>query len=197
MPSKSKWRIKLMRRDFIKIKIPRGVYAAVLATFLLVLLTGTICNAQQVAATQTPCTATGQATVGNFTISYTIGEMPLVQSWQSNGLMITQGVLQPVPFIADTVYECYGQSEVKVYPSPTSGLFSLRLSLLKKGTVKIVLYDVTGRMIQLNEFDYNTFSTTQFDIAHLRSGLYYLQLFFTEAGSTRPKKCVYTIEKLN
>jgi Secretion system C-terminal sorting domain len=148
-------------------------------------------------ATQTACTTAAQGTAGNFVISYTIGEMPLIQSWQSNGLMITQGVQQPVPFIADTVYECYGQTEVKVFPNPSPGVFSLRLSLLKKGNVKTLLFDASGKMVQTNEFAYNTFSTTQYNIQNLTNGVYYLQLYFTEAGSTRQKKCVYTIQKIN
>lgn len=148
-------------------------------------------------ATQTACTTAAQGTAGNFVISYTIGEMPLIQSWQSNGLMITQGVLQPVSFIADTLYECYGQTEVKVFPNPSPGVFSLRLSLLKKGNVKTLLFDASGKLVQINEFAYNTFSTTQYNIQNLTNGVYYLQLYFTEAGSTRPKKCVYTIQKIN
>ncbi len=154
-------------------------------------------SAQQITTVQTPCTAAAQGTAGNFVISYTIGEMPLIQSWQSNGLMITQGVLQPVAFIADTVYECYGQTEVKVFPNPSPGVFSLRLSLLKMGDVKTLFFDASGKLLQTNEFAYNTFSTTQYNIQHLANGMYYLQLYFTEAGSTKPKKCVYTIQKIN
>jgi Secretion system C-terminal sorting domain len=146
---------------------------------------------------QTPCTGTGQGIAGNFVISYTIGEMPLVTTEKNNGLMITQGVLQPVPFIADTLYECYGQTEVNVYPNPGPGVFSLRLSLLKKGTVKTLLFDAAGRLVQTNGFEYNSFSTTLYNIQKLSNGVYYLQLFFTEAGSDKAKKCVYTIQKIN
>ncbi len=100
---------------------------------------------------QTPCTTTGQGTVGNFIISYTIGEMPLIKTEQSNGLMITQGILQPVPFIADTVYECYSKTEVIVYPNPSPGIFNLRLSMLKKGNVQTLLFDATGKLLQTKE----------------------------------------------
>ena len=160
-------------------------------------LNGLLTAQNNIPATQTPCTASAQGAAGNFIISYTIGEMPLVQSWQSNGLMITQGILQPPSFIADTVYECYGQTEVKLYPNPAAGVFSLRLSILKKGHVKTVLFDASGKLLQTSEFAYNTFSTTQYNIRQLANGVYYLQLYFTEAGSMQPKKCVYTIQKVN
>jgi Secretion system C-terminal sorting domain len=146
---------------------------------------------------QTPCTTTGQGTAGNFIISYTIGEMPLVTTEKNNGLVITQGVLQPVPFIADTAYECYSQTEVKVYPNPTPGIFNLQLHTLKKGKVKTLLFDAAGKMVQIKEFDYNAFSGMTYNIQKLSNGVYYLQLFFTEEGSNKAKKCVYTIQKIN
>lgn len=160
-------------------------------------LNGSLRAQKNIPQTQTASTTAAQGTAGNFIISYTIGEMPLIQSWQSSGLMITQGVLQPVSFIADTVYECYGQTEVKLYPNPSAGVFSLRLNMLKKGKVKTVLFDAAGKLLQTNEFDYNTFSITQYNIQHLANAVYYLQLYFTETGSTQPKKCVYSIQKIN
>jgi hypothetical protein len=152
---------------------------------------------QNIPGVQTPCTTSSQGTAGNFIISYTIGEMPLVQSWQSNGLLITQGIIQPLSFIADTIFECFSQTEVKVYPNPNPGIFSLHLSILKTGNVKTILFDAGGRQIQQEEFAYNSFVVKQYNISRLSGGMYYLQLFFTETGSSKPKKCVYQIQKMN
>ena len=151
---------------------------------------------QNVPGVQTPCTTSSEGKAGNFIISYTIGEMLLIESWQSNGLLITQGVLQPLTFIADSAYECFSQTEVKVYPNPNPGIFSLQLSILKTGKAKTILFDATGKLLQTDEFDYNTFTTKQFNINGFASGLFYLQLFFTATGSSSPKKCVYTIQKI-
>jgi hypothetical protein len=154
-------------------------------------------QAQNISNLQTPCTTTAQGTVGNFIISYTIGEMPLIQSFKNNGLLITQGILQPITNIANTAYQCFNQTEVNVYPNPTPGNFSLQLSMLKKGKIQTVLFDAMGKKIQADAFDYNTFSNKQFDISKLSNGIYYLQLFFTEEGTGDIKKCVYTIQKNN
>jgi hypothetical protein len=151
---------------------------------------------QNVPGVQTPCTTSAEGKAGNFIISYTIGEMPLVQSWQSNGLLITQGIIQPLSTIADSGYECFSQTEVKVYPNPNPGIFSLQLSILKTGKAKTVLLDATGKLLQTDEFDYNTFTTKQYNIDKFASGVFYLQLFFTATGSSKPKKCVYTIPKI-
>ncbi len=155
----------------------------------------TLC--QNIPGVQTPVTTSSQGTAGNFVISYTIGEMPLVQSWSSNGLLITQGVIQPLTFIADTAYQCFSQTEVKVYPNPNPGIFSLQLSLFKKGIIKTILLDASGKLIQTEQFDYSTFTTKQFDINRMASGTYFLQLFFTETGSNKSQKCAYTIQKIN
>lgn len=152
---------------------------------------------QNIPGTQTSCTTASQGTAGNFVISYTIGEMALVQSWKNNGLLITQGTLQPPGFIADTAYECFNQAEVKVYPNPNPGTFALQVSLFKKGKIRTVLFDASGRQLQADDFEYNSFLTRQYNISRLASGIYYLQLFFTETGGQGSKKCVYTIEKIN
>jgi hypothetical protein len=153
---------------------------------------------QNVPGVQTPCTTASQGNASQYMIiSYTIGEMPLVQSWKNNGLLITQGIMQPLTFIADTAYECFSQTEVKIYPNPNPGTFSLQLSLFKKGAVKTLLFDATGKMIRTDQFDYSTFITKQFDINQMASGTYYLQLLFTETGTNKTQKCAYTIQKIN
>jgi len=151
---------------------------------------------QNVPGVQTPCTTSSQAAAGNFIISYTIGEMPLVQSWQNNGLLVTQGITQPLTFIADSNYECFSHTEVKIYPNPNPGIFSLQISILKTGKAKTLLFDAAGKLLQTDEFDYASFTTRQYNISKFSSGAFYLQLFFTAAGSASTKKCVYTIQKL-
>ncbi len=151
---------------------------------------------QNIPGVQTPCTTSAEGKAGNFIISYTIGEMPLIQSWQSNGLFITQGITQPFTAIADSSYECFSQTEVKVYPNPNPGVFSLQLSILKKGKAKTVLSDASGKLLQTDEFDYNSFSTKQYNISRFASGVFYLQLLFTETGKNAARRCVYTIQKM-
>jgi Secretion system C-terminal sorting domain len=167
----------------------------IIVSFLLCYLNVQV-FAQNVPGVQTPCTTSGQNTVANFNITYTIGEMPLIQTFNSNGLMITQGIIQPNTFIADTIYECFSQTEVVVFPNPNPGFFSLRLSMFKKGYVSIRLFDMAGHQLLFDDFAYNTFTTKQFDINKYASGQYFLQLFFTEAGASNPKKCIYTIQKI-
>jgi hypothetical protein len=152
----------------------------------------------QVPGVQTPCTTAQQGNAGDVIISYTIGEMTLVESLQKNGLLITQGILQPVVNgIASTTYDCFSQTEVKIYPNPNPGTFSLQMSIFKKGNVKILLFDGSGKLLQTDLFDYNTFATRQYNITRLPNAVYYLQLFFTEEGQVATKKCAYTIQKIN
>jgi len=151
---------------------------------------------QNVPGVQTPCTTSAEGKSGNFIISYSIGEMPLVQSWQSNGLLITQGITQPLTFIADSNYECFSHTEVKIYPNPNPGIFSLQISILKTGRAKTLLFDAAGKLLQTEEFDYTSFTTRQYNIGKFSSGIFYLQLFFTATGSVETKKCIYTIQKL-
>jgi Secretion system C-terminal sorting domain len=153
--------------------------------------------AQNIPNIQASSSTAAQGTVGDFIISYTIGEMTLVTTQTNNGLTITQGILQPIKGIADTLYECFSQTEVRVYPNPNPGIFSLQLSIFKKGNVKLIFFDAAGKMLQQDAFDYNSFITKQYNIQKLANGQYYLQLFFTETGTSKAKKCTYTIQKIN
>ena len=146
---------------------------------------------------QSPCTTASQGKSGNFVISYTIGEMALVQSWQNNGLLITQGIMQPFTFMADSAFECFSHTEVQVYPNPNPGTFSLQISIFKAGNIKTILVNAAGQVLKKDEFDYKTFMSKQYNINNLSNGMYYLQLLFTETGGSKTKKCVYTIQKIN
>lgn len=153
----------------------------------------------QPANLQTPCTTALQGTAGNVTVSYTIGEMTAVESLQKNGLLITQGVLQPLQNgnANPDVYDCFSQSEIKVYPNPNPGIFTLQLSLLKKGSIKTMLVDAAGKLIQTDLFSYNSFTTKKYDINRLANGIYFLQIFFTAEGELKERKCNYSIQKTN
>jgi Secretion system C-terminal sorting domain len=158
---------------------------------------------QNIPNVQTPCTTASQGTAGNFIISYTIGEMPLIQSWQTSSIFITQGVIQPLVPVAlqrlikipDSAANYFSQSEIKVYPNPTPGIFSLQLFLKNKGKVKTNLFDAAGKLLQVDELEYNTFISKQYNIASLANGIYFLQLLFTEPGSSTEKEMIYTIQK--
>lgn len=167
----------------------------VLLSFLFCL--SKVCLSQNIPGVQTSCTTAFEGTAGSFIISYTIGEMPLIESWKSNGLFITQGILQPQTFVAETNYECFNQTEVRLFPNPTPGLFSLQLNIFKTGNIKMILIDAEGRQLMQDQFDYNSFIIKKYDITKFANGQYYIALFFTETGNTSPKKCVYTIQKMN
>jgi Secretion system C-terminal sorting domain len=144
---------------------------------------------------QTNCATASQGTAGNFIINYTIGEMVLVTTNKTNGLIITQGINQPITTIADAEFECYSRSEVKIFPTPTEGQFSLQLNFLKKGKVSVKIFDAQGKLLQADGFEYTTFMTKKYNIDNYPSGTYFLQLFFTDELNNKNRKCAYTIQK--
>jgi hypothetical protein len=151
--------------------------------------------AQNTPSTQTSSATASQGVAGKFVISYTIGEMTLVQSWQNNALLITQGVLQPLSFNVDTTNECFTTAEINLYPNPTAGVFSIQYAMLKKGKVLTVLYNTAGQKLQTDEFEYKSFFLKKYDISNYANGQYHLLFTFSEEGG-KVKKCIYTIQKV-
>ena len=151
----------------------------------------------QVAHEQTPCSTASGGIVGNFNVSYTIGEMTLIETAKLNSLIFTQGVIQPFLDVASTTYECYSQAEVRILPNPTNGIFQLQLNILKEGKIQTGLYDSKGTLIESDAFDYNTYANRKYDIQSLASGLYFLKIIFQEKNTGEVKSCTYKIQKLN
>jgi hypothetical protein len=156
-----------------------------------------ISNAQPSKDLQTPCVTTSQNTAGNFVISYTIGEMILVESVERSGLLITQGILQPFTGVLLNTYDCFTSVDLNIYPNPSSGIFNMKLSLFKKGKFESVITDALGKRVFAEAFIYNSFALRQYNIQKFASGIYFLQVSFTEDDNGTTKKCVYTIEKTN
>jgi hypothetical protein len=67
--------------------------------------------------------------------------------------------------------------EYKLYPNPTRDEFTIALSLNKAALVTVQLYDVSGRLVQVNDF-FGAEGNNEFplSIATLQSGLYTVQL---------------------
>lgn len=75
------------------------------------------------------------------------------------------------------------QSDVKVYPNPSSTQVQISLPDSKMQFEKIEIYDLSGRLIQsVND---SGFHTTTFDIQSLSTGTYYLKIYFDNRSVTQ------------
>ncbi len=145
---------------------------------------------------QSPCAASAEGKAGNITISYTIGEMTLVDSWKYGNLMITQGILQPVNERASTDLDFFTADEIKLSPNPTPGILNVQFNSLSPGKLLVYMYDITGKLLNAEEFQYTGFNTRQFDMMKYASATYLLRVIFQPANG-KQKQGSFRIVKIS
>jgi hypothetical protein len=145
---------------------------------------------------QTPCATSAQGQAGNITISYTIGEMVLVDSWKYSNLMITQGIQQPPKERVTTDISFFTADEIKLFPNPTPDILTVQFGSLSAGRVSFALYDNSGKLLQQDEFTYTGFSTRQFDMQKYANATYLLRVIFKPTTGSE-KQGSFRIVKIN
>jgi hypothetical protein len=145
---------------------------------------------------QSPCATSEQGQAGNITISYTIGEMVLVDSWKYSNLMVTQGILQPPKerVIPDAGF--FTADEIKLFPNPTPDILTVQFGSLSPGRVSFALYDNNGKLLQQDEFSYTGFSTRQFNMMKYANSTYLLKVIFKPASGNE-KQGSFRIVKIS
>lgn len=129
---------------------------------------------------QTPCATSAQGKAGNFIVSYTIGEMILVETKQNSNLIITQGILQIDHGLeSEDKNGMFDDGDIKVYPNPTPNLLIVKMGMLNQGKMDLQLYDMLGRLIITDQFDYIAFASKQYQLNKYAAGTYLVKLFFT------------------
>ena len=119
----------------------------------------------------------GDAQSNGGSVSYTVGQIAVQTSANSNGsVSVAEGVQQPYE-IQTVGVDNYPQIFLNavVYPNPTENLAQLQLNgfEIPSGGLRAILYDGNGKMLQnLTVSD----DLTSFQIGHYATGTYYLEL---------------------
>ena len=119
----------------------------------------------------------GDAQSNSGSVSYTVGQIAVQTSANSNGSVSSaEGVQQPYEIQAVGV-EHYPQITLNavVYPNPTENLAQLQLNGfdIPAGGLRAILYDGSGKMLQTLNVSENL---SQVQIGHYATGTYYLEL---------------------
>jgi hypothetical protein len=144
---------------------------------------------------QTACATSAQKTVGNFTISYTIGEMVLVDTWKNSGLTVTQGIIQPNIEAINPGAGNFAAGEITVYPNPTPNDLFIRYNILQLGKLNIQLYDALGQKLLTEEIALTSFGIKNINFSKYSSAAYILSIEFTSTDGTVNKKGKYKVIK--
>jgi hypothetical protein len=138
----------------------------------------------------------GFSSNNNGSLSYTVGEMTMVQTFSNNNNILTQGFQQPNDLsvgLLDVTQDEFGS--FVVYPNPAVDNTWLAFQMPEAGKVTICLYDVLGQKVSdVYTGNYvNGKISTQSNVSSLSAGMYFMTLNFV---STLDGKTHVTTKKL-
>jgi hypothetical protein len=140
--------------------------------------------------------AGGSAVVAGNTYEWSVGEMTVVSTFESAGLVVTQGVLQPAATPTTGINEhTISSAMMQVYPNPASNVLNIQPNFGREGKLSYQLQDVTGRtMLDGEEAIASGKSLVQLSLNNLVSGSYLLQVSVKTGKDTY--RNVYKVQKL-
>jgi len=117
----------------------------------------------------------------NGSLSYTVGEMTMVQTFSANGNILTQGFQQPndnILGLLDLTQDEFGS--FAVYPNPAVDNLWFGFQLPEEGKVQIALYNAIGQKIaDVLNTNYDTGKITeQLNVSAYAAGAYMLTMTF-------------------
>ncbi len=123
------------------------------------------------------------AVIAGNTFDYSIGEMTLISTAHTGGLIVTQGFLQPLqnervethmaePSSAQTM-----ANQVKVYPNPTENILFIESIEETEQMIGYQLFDATGKVVLNEKINWHVgFNKLTLDLRNYAAGAYYLMI---------------------
>ena len=119
----------------------------------------------------------GFATASNGSLSFTVGEMTMVQTFSSANNFLTQGFQQPEDLgvgIPDIPVYSGG---LVIYPNPTNGAFSMQFTGDEETNKVITMYNSLGQIVRQFTINQTTgVNKVDFDITTFAQGMYVIEL---------------------
>jgi hypothetical protein len=166
--------------------------------FLCLLCAGVSSSYAQDLGPKTLNASGGSKTIGGNTYEYSIGEMTLVNTATASNIIVTQGVLQPMPaaVIVGVQNPAFFADNFKIFPNPSNQIIFLQPAFSHGGKLSFHLYDALGRILKQGTFTLNTGTEKQsIDLSDLASSSYALDITFEQLGKIYNTS--YKIQKIN
>jgi hypothetical protein len=117
---------------------------------------------------------------GGNTLSFTVAEMTMVQTFLQPSNMLTQGFQQPEQLTTSITETETGHNEVIVFPNPSNGRFNISYDVQSNRPCKINIYNLVGQILYTHAYE-TTYGPNliSIDISGFDQGIYYLEFIAT------------------
>lgn len=135
--------------------------------------------------------AGGYFVTPSVSLSSTVAEMTMVQTFTSTGNILTQGFQQPEDFLVDLNDGVDNSSTILIYPNPTDGQYSISYIAVQSGKNNIQLYNLVGQIVSMCIVEsVQGENRVNMDIRSLNQGVYLLMIDLKDdKGKDRTAYC--------
>ena len=145
----------------------------------------------------------GSHEADNTTYEWSVGEISLVNTSQSNDgkLTLTQGFLQPMYGIPSRSRKpvAYFENEVRILPNPATEKLVVHYKIPETGKLKMTLYNETGKLVfrkTIENSGQDSFETIY--VSNLPNGTYILNIRITPTDDKQsPRSNSFKIVKIS
>jgi len=126
----------------------------------------------------------GYSSNGTNSLSYTVGEMTMVQTFSANNNILTQGFQQPNDMtvgLIDITQDDFGS--FVIYPNPAVDNAWLGFTMPEAGKITIVMYDAIGQKVSdIYTANYESGKiVTQANTSLYAAGMYFMTMTFVSS----------------
>ena len=141
--------------------------------------------------------AGGSAVIGSNEFDWSVGEMTMVSTFTTPGIIVTQGVLQPYdPPSLGAGNTSLLTTHLQVFPNPATSEVNLEYSSASAGTLNYRLMDIAGKIIFNQTIKVNQGTTLRkIDVSGLACATYMLEVV-VNPENTSSQTASYKIQKL-
>jgi hypothetical protein len=128
----------------------------------------------------------GSANFKTITYDWSVGEMAAIETFSTNSLTITQGLLQPIILKINNVDQSSAdQHKIVVYPDPGKMSCYLETNFEKPGKLSYLLVDLNGRMLLKKETNLKELNSKEsINLSNYPNGFYLLRVSFINKDET-------------
>ena len=155
---------------------------------MLTVVTGSALVAQTISPQALSATGGFYASGGNYTMSYTVGEMTMVKTFTGGNYILTQGFQQPtdslISGLLDFTTDDFGS--FVVYPNPAVNKVWFGMQFPAEGNVLVSIFNLLGeKTADVFSGSYtNGKVVAQQDISTYAAGMYLMSASFTDSKGT-------------
>jgi hypothetical protein len=120
------------------------------------------------------------------TLSVTVAEMTMVETFSQPNNILTQGFQQPEQLTTAIQENELAMGDVSIYPNPTNGQFIIGYNATNSASCLVQIFDMTGQVVFSQSFDAAVGQNNiHIDISRYRQGIYLLGMSETNPGSIK------------